>query len=573
MSSSTSTFSATATASGFAYTSGGTLVTATSSASASSEKSYEDALSIAQGIADEIAQSVAENNANIVNESVDIVQVDINEVKGEIADVNVRVDVNTSDIGDLTGLVNQNTADITGLQNPNTTLTYYFPTPSSVNNTTIPKPPYLTSPQYANVITNSPNYTTQNTIFQGTTSNVSCIALCIVGDYIFTGWNGTGTNINNLGQRSIPYSYISCYNTKTKTYIQLPNSDPSGGQTTYPNINVNAIVSDNNGTIYIGTDTDQNTSNTLAALFPPYTTGSWILTSNNYTNQINSLTIDNTNKILYIGGNDGNNGNDGNGPFVSYSNLLDFNSFSKALPDPISTNFSSTTTYSPNDRINSLICDSQGNLYTGTDVVNDNIYYYNILLTPAWTTIVSNFNDGYYVTSLTYSSFGENSVLYILTNKKLKNSKIYYCDLTKSPLLITEIQKYPSNFDISASCFSNSITAKYSYLYVLYEYSAGTSPTLNLFIYNYLSPTSIYYTSTLNNLIRDIPNNTTIDSNNNLYTTFYNGKNTPIIQIPNSPIQINSSISLTPNTITSLSNPYLRQNTLFYDGTQWQCIL
>ena len=569
MSSSISTFSATATASGFAYTSGGTLVTATSSASANSEKSYEDALSIAQGIADEIAQSVAENNANIVNESVDIVQVDINEVKGEIADVNVRVDVNTSDIGDLTGLVNQNTTAITGLQNPNTTLTYYFPTPSSVTNIPKPSDP-STYPTYANVITNFPNYTTQNTIFQGT-DNVNCNVLCSVGDYIFTGWNYFGTNTNTFNSETIeiPYSYISCYNTKTKTYIQLPNPD------SYPTAQVNAIVFDNNGTIYVGTDIITGNNYTLAALFPPYT-GSWILTSENYTNQINSLTVDNTNQILYVGGKN----NNGSGPYVLFYNLSGFSSVSTELPSYTNTYFPSEPTYTQNDYINSLICDSQGILYAGTDIANDNIYFYNIFLNPKWNTIVSNFNDGYSVTSLTYNSFGENSVLYILTNiltnGKGQNSKIYYCDLTKSSLSITEIQKYPSNFYTSASCFSNSINAKYSYLYVLYLYTSGTIPTLNLFIYNYLSPKPVYYTSIFDKFTftgLGTPY-TIIDSNNNLYTpTPYNVNNSGFIQIPNSPIQINGSIPLTPNTITSLSNPYLRQNTLFYNGKQWQCIL
>ena len=66
------TYYAEATSTARAYTSTGELVTSTSSATATSHVSYDDALETAQKIADEVAQSNADHDANVIDEAVTI---------------------------------------------------------------------------------------------------------------------------------------------------------------------------------------------------------------------------------------------------------------------------------------------------------------------------------------------------------------------------------------------------------------------------------------------------------------------------------------------------------------------
>lgn len=66
------TYYAEATSTAKAYTTTGEKVTSTSSATATSHESYDDALETAQKIADEVAQSNADHDANVIDEAVKI---------------------------------------------------------------------------------------------------------------------------------------------------------------------------------------------------------------------------------------------------------------------------------------------------------------------------------------------------------------------------------------------------------------------------------------------------------------------------------------------------------------------
>jgi len=72
------TFYASAIATGFAYTFNGQKVTSSSSATATSTLSYEDALKIAQENANSIANSVAQNDANVINQTFNVVESEVN---------------------------------------------------------------------------------------------------------------------------------------------------------------------------------------------------------------------------------------------------------------------------------------------------------------------------------------------------------------------------------------------------------------------------------------------------------------------------------------------------------------
>ena len=247
-------FSAKAESSAFSYTSTGDKVTSSSSSTAVAT-SYEEALILAQQTADEVAQSVAENNALIIDEAISIIGKNI----------------------PLTNL----------------TMTAYFDNPEKLRNFTLPSPKVM-DPHYYNIITNIDNFTPlQN---NGTEFNNIIIAIDNTGQYMFIGGFSKGSNpLRGEGDVSIPYNNISCYDLINETYIALPSSGPDDS---YPDGAVSSIIFDDSNTMYISLS--NSSSSTLSSLTYPYSSSSWSNIGYNFQNLIDCLVINNGN--LYFGG-------------------------------------------------------------------------------------------------------------------------------------------------------------------------------------------------------------------------------------------------------------------------------
>ena len=319
-------YEAKAEATGVAYTNTGDKVTSTSSATATSNISYNDALSKARKTAEKVANSVAKNDANIINQSVFIAE--------------------------------KNNAD--------TVLLKYFTDLTALNNFQLPTPT-INDPQFYNIVTNIPNYsglgggitvyTSLNTIVfdnnyeniyvgglftevtqaDGTLLTVQNVARWNISGQMwytvgtdgldgevfilafdsnntlyaggaFTGnvavytnlWNTVGTTTIGgdcyslvFDSNGILYAgggftdYVASFDNSTQTWT------PIGTGTGLDNI-VRCLIFDINNTLYAGGDF----SNYIAK----YDGSTWSSLGDGLNNSVYSLAYDSDNNILYAGG-------------------------------------------------------------------------------------------------------------------------------------------------------------------------------------------------------------------------------------------------------------------------------
>ena len=205
-----------------------------------------------QEIADEISQSVAENNANIITQALTIYQ------------SRIYPPTNTA----------------------------YFNTMHDLDSFQLPM---SNGPAYYTIFTNIPNYSIVNP--DAPKTNASLLCLDSSERYIFTACNGTG----NIGE--ISYYYITCYDLQESMYIQLPIQLPNSSST-YPDNNISSMIFHNN-ILYIGLYSSSICTLAYLDFSNPSNLPDWNLssmTNTYYTNPIIVLCINNN--TLYIGGDD-----------------------------------------------------------------------------------------------------------------------------------------------------------------------------------------------------------------------------------------------------------------------------
>ena len=412
-------FKAEATSSAFIYTSTGDKVTSTSSATATSKNSYEDAEMIAQEIANQVSQSTVENNANIINQSVQIAT----------------------------------------RHNTNMTYTAYFDKLSDLYNFKLPIP-QENEPHYYNIISGIENYEIINP--NSTEEYYSMICLDSSERYIFSGCFNSGTI--QQGIETIQYQYITCYDIQESKYIPLPlyggiNNIP------YPNSNVTKIIFYKNK-LYIGCITNNNTC-TLAYLdfSDPQHLSKWVFCTDGTTNfklQVYSMIIHND--ILYIGTIYNNKGYVGKIVLTSGFNL----------PISLGLGFDSKNNNWP---IYGIVIDNQGILYAGggqgdsSPNINPVLFIYS---NPDWNyKVISSGNNDGSITNLTYDN--DNNIIYINT---YSNTILYSYTIFTTKKRVFGINS-SSNFSYYKSPYLYFISNN---LIVLYDFSKNLFNILPLYL-------------------------------------------------------------------------------------------
>ena len=177
-------YEAEASSTGISYTYTGDKVTSTSTATATSTKSYEDAYKIALKIAKDVARSNAENDANVINESLQISNV-------------------TNDFSKFA-------------------FNNYFNNLNSLNNFKLPTPK-KNDPQFYNIITNIPN-------FEGLAKGLNNGITTFVFDKDYSNLYIGGYFINAYQKDSsqITVNYIVRWNIAEQTWYPLGNNGYCG---------------------------------------------------------------------------------------------------------------------------------------------------------------------------------------------------------------------------------------------------------------------------------------------------------------------------------------------------------
>lgn len=299
-------FSNSVSADGTAFTKTGAKVTSSASATYCSDISYEDAWFNAYGVAKQTAEIVAQNNANIIEQTLDIIkEIDFTGATGSTGATGANGLTGATGANGLTGAVGATgVAGATGAQGTNFTKDFSSYTESvifsdfvTMNNFKLPTPGSL-EPKNYNLYTRFDNIVQATyTNFINSNDTINAVAFDTTSGDIYIG--GTFTTLYAISGAAITgTAYVAKSTNNGTTWL------PLGGGTGGP---VLAITIDTNGDVYVGGSFTQvtNTVGTAPVSIANIAkwSGSWSALGGGTDSFVTAIAVDSTNTNVYVGGN------------------------------------------------------------------------------------------------------------------------------------------------------------------------------------------------------------------------------------------------------------------------------
>ena len=521
-----------------AYTSTGELVTSTSSATATSHVSYDDALETAQKIADTVAQSNADHDANVIDEAVTI-------SNGNNDDVVVLENLSAND----------NNYEI----QDNTDIIYIK---GSVGNATNLPDQIFPLGNVTNLALNAGIYSLEKdnsgNIYAGGSfayTSTAYIQLNGVGKWDGNVWNSlnngffynsgvsilnpivTSVKMDNKGNLYAGGLFTNAYDTSGTSLKNIAvwngtNWSALGNNTNTNNgtsSQVNCLAIDSSNNVYVGgnfTTVTQSDGTTLTVMYIAKWNGTtWSSLGGGTTSTVNTLSIDSSDNV-YVGGSFTSVTQ--NGSLLTVNNIAKWNGTTWSY---LGSN--STTSNGVSGIVYSSIIDSSNNL-----IIGGNFLYANYNANGTGTTVngIAKWNGSTWVTVGSNQGFltngGTVSTIYALEFDSSQNLVVggYFQKLGDNSKLIYNIAKYDgTNWNSVGGGINNSTISSNTIRSLL----LSDSNEIIMGSLNNILPYNTYFNGS--SYISKISNNY-VNLNYNdvrLITQYYEGQSTSIKTVKN----------------------------------------